>query len=48
MLFIGLIVFSLDFKVSLWMSTNRAYLRSLFANYDMTAVRALPNSVVVL
>ena len=32
------IVVSLDLKVSLWVSADRAELRSLLANYDVTAV----------
>ena len=42
-----LIIFSLNFKVSLRMRTNRANLRSLLANNNMTTVRALPNSVII-
>jgi hypothetical protein len=41
----GLIVFCFDLKIALGMFTNRAELRALLPNHDMTAIRALPDLV---
>ena len=42
-----LVVLSLNLEVSLRMNTYWAYLRSLLAYVDVTAVRALPDHIAV-
>lgn len=42
------IIFSLNLEEGLGVCANGAYLGSDLANYDMTAVSALPDSVAVL
>ena len=44
---IFLIVFSLDLEISLGMCANGAYFRSLLANNNVAAVRALPDHVAI-
>ena len=43
-----LIVGALNLEVTLWMLTNRTYLRSLLADNNVTAVAAFPDHVLVL
>ena len=42
-----LIILSLNLEVRLWMSTYWTKLRSLLANDDVTAVRALPDHIAL-
>ena len=42
-LIIRLIIFCVNFKIALWMCTNRTYFRSFCSYYDMTTVAAFPN-----
>ena len=43
-----LIVFCLDLEVRLWMVADGAYVGSLLANYDVTAVGTLPDNITIL
>ena len=40
---ITLIIFSVNFKIALWMSTNRTNFGCFCSDYDMTAITALPD-----
>lgn len=42
-----LIVSSLELEVSLRVSANRTYLRSVFADVDVATVEAVPDAVAV-
>ena len=42
-----LVVSRMNHEVALCMLAYRAHLRSLLANHDMTAVRALPHHILV-
>ena len=43
----SLIIFSFDLEICLWMRAYRTKLRSLLADYNVSAVCALPNHIAI-